>query len=253
MSGDARQYQKPAVESERLTRSASPGSRISFERRRSGLARLPRRQRASNASAAKVPGKVVQRWSFALAKPYVNPEYPSDRSETSYEAAQPIAVGSLVITSGPDGSVRALDLQAGKPLWTFYTGGQIAQSPAIVEGRAYVPSGDGILYCLEAVTGRELCAFSQAPAERRIMAYGHLVSTWPLFAGVLVQDGVVFTAASLLNMDATHVYALDAKTGRIFWQNNSSGLPYEKSEDGATAVGTLTVAQGRLWLRRYFL
>ena len=82
-----------------------------------------------------------------------------------------------------------------------------------------------------------------------MMVYGHLVSTWPLFAGVLVQDGVVYTAASLLNMDATHVYALNAKTGRIVWQNNTSGLPDEKSEDGATAVGTLTVAQGRLWLR----
>jgi outer membrane protein assembly factor BamB len=79
--------------------------------------------------------------------------------------------------------------------------------------------------------------------------YGQLVSTWPLFAGVLVQDGVAYTAASLLNMDATHVYALDAKTGHIIWQNNSSGLPNESSEDGATAVGTLTIAQGRLWVR----
>jgi outer membrane protein assembly factor BamB len=249
MSGDARQYQKPAVESERLTLSAKPDptaplvlTGADWPAFRAGNAR-------SNASAALVPGNAAPRWAFTRKTPYTNPQYPSDRSETSHEPAQPIAVGNLAITSGPDGVVRALDLASGKPTWTFYTGGQIAQSPAVAEGRAYVPSDDGFLYCLEAATGRELWRFRAAPAERRMMAFGHLVSTWPLFAGVLVQDGVVYTAASLLNMNATHVYALDARTGRIVWQNNTSGLPDEKSEDGATAVGTLTVAQGRLWIR----
>ncbi|MGA2618861.1 MAG: PQQ-binding-like beta-propeller repeat protein [Thermoguttaceae bacterium] len=249
MSGDARQYQKPAVESERLVLSANPNPPAPLFPTAADWPVFRASNTRSNASTAEVPDNVALRWSFALGEPYVNPEYPSDRSETSYEPAQPIAAANLVITSGPDGAVRALDLASGKPVWSFYTGGQITQSPAVADGRAYVPSGDGFLYCLDAKTGRELWHFCAAPAERRIMVYGHLVSTWPLFAGVLVQDGVAYTAASLLNMDATHVYALDAKTGHIIWQNNSSGLPNRKSEDGATAVGTLTVAQGRLWVR----
>ena len=249
MSGDARQYQKPAVESDRLTPGADPNPAAPLVPTPADWPVFRANNARSNASAAAVPGNAARRWTFALTPPYVNPEYPSDRSETSYEPAQPIAIGNLVITSGPDGAVRSLSLADGKPVWAFYTGGQIAQSPAVAGGRAYVACGDGFLYCLDATTGRELWRFRAAPAERRMMAYGHLVSTWPLFAGVLVQDGVVYTAASLLNMNATHVYALDAKTGRIAWQNNTSGLPKDKSEDGATAVGTLTVAQGRLWVR----
>jgi len=249
MSGDARQYQKPAVESERLTVSAKPDPAASLAMTPSDWPVFRANNNRSNASAASVPANVAQRWTYSPSKPYINPTYPSDRSETSWEPAQPIAVGNLVIASGPDGVVRAMDLTTGKPVWTFRTGGQIAQPPAVVDGRAFVASGDGFLYCLEAATGRELWRFRAAPAERRMMAYGHLVSTWPLFAGVLVQDGVVYTAASLLNMDATHVYALDAKTGHIIWQNNNSGLPDEKYEAGATAVGTLAIAQGRLWVR----
>ena len=249
MSGDARQYQEPAVEAERLVLRANPNPADPLVPTVADWPVFRANNARSNASSAKIPGNAAPSWSFVPSKPYRNPEYPSDRSETSYEPAQPIAAGNLVITSGPDGAVRAFELATGKPVWTFYTGGQIAQSPAIVDGRAFIPSGDGFLYCLDARKGKELWRFRAAPAERRIMAYGHLVSTWPLFAGVLVQDGVVYTAASLLNMDATHVYALDANTGHILWQNNTSGLPDEKSEDGATTVGTLTAAQGRLWLR----
>jgi outer membrane protein assembly factor BamB len=249
MAGDARQYQRPAVETERLTRSANPDPVAPLPRAAADWPMFRASNSRSNASTATVPEKVGQQWTFALGHPYVNPGYPSDRSETSYEPTQPLAVGKLVITAGPDGVVRTLALADGKPLWTFYAGGQIPQSPAVVDGRVYVPSGDGFLYCVDAATGRELWRFRAAPAERRMMVYGHLVSTWPLFAGVLVQEGVVYTAASMLNMDATHVYALDAKTGHILWQNNTSGLPKENSEDGATVVGTFTVAQGRLWVR----
>ncbi len=249
MSGAARQYQQPAVETERLRWSANPNPTMPLLPTAADWPVFRGHNERGNASTATVPARVATSWTYQLSTPYHNPSYPSDKSDTSNEPAQPLAVGNLVITSGPDGAVRAFDLASGIAKWVYYTGGAIAQSPAIADSRAYVPSGDGFLYCLEAVTGRELWRFRAAPAERRMMVYGHLVSTWPLFAGVLVQEGVVYTAASLLNDDATHVYALDAKTGHIMWQNNTSGLPKDKSEDGVTAVGTLTVAQGRLWLR----
>ena len=34
---------------------------------------------------------------------------------------------------------------------------------------------------------------------------------------------MVYVAAGMINVDGTHVYALDAATGRIRWQNNTSG------------------------------
>ena len=65
--------------------------------------------------------------------------------------------------------------------------------------------------------------FRAAPLERKIPVYGSLSSTWPVGGGVLVEDGVAYAAAGMANYDGTHVYALDAATGKIRWQNNTSG------------------------------
>src|SRR5262249_24985613 len=120
------------------------------------------------------------------------------------------------------GVVRAVDAQTGKPRWTAYTGGPIKYPPAVWEGRAYVGSGDGWVYCLEAATGRLLWRFRAAPVERFIPVYGSLSSTWPIGSGVLVDRGVVYAAAGISSLDGTHVFALDAVTGKVRWQNHSS-------------------------------
>ena len=92
--------------------------------------------------------------------------------------------------------------------------GNIRFPPTIWQGRALVGSGDGFVYAFEAKTGRTLWRFRAAPVERRIPVYGQLLSTWPVASGVLVQDGVAYAAAGIVNYDGTHVYALDAATGR---------------------------------------
>jgi len=40
---------------------------------------------------------------------------------------------------------------------------------------------------------------------------------------VLVEKGVAYAAAGIASHDGTHVYALDAKSGNLKWQNNTSG------------------------------
>jgi len=87
--------------------------------------------------------------------------------------------------------------------------------PTIWKGRALVGSGDGWVYAFEAQTGRLLWRFRAAPAERKIPVYGSLLSTWPVASGVLVEDGIAYVAAGIVNYDGTYVYALDAATGRI--------------------------------------
>jgi len=39
-----------------------------------------------------------------------------------------------------------------------YTGGEVKYPPSIADGRAYVGSGDGWVYCFEAAGGKLLCA-----------------------------------------------------------------------------------------------
>jgi outer membrane protein assembly factor BamB len=111
-----------------------------------------------------------------------------------------------------------------------------------------VGSGDGWVHTWEAATGRPLWRFRAAPIERRIPVYGQLLSTWPAASGVLVQDGVAYAAAGIVNYDGTHVYALDAATGRIQWQNSATGHLDPAARTGVSVQGHLQFQDGRLLL-----
>jgi outer membrane protein assembly factor BamB len=160
----------------------------------------------------------------------------------------PTVVNGMVFVSGSDGVVRAFDATSSKTLWTTYTGGSVRFPPTIWNGRAFVASGDGWVYSFEAKTGRLLWRFRAAPVERKIPVYGQLLSTWPAASGVIVQDGVAYVAAGIVNFDGTHVYALDATTGRLKWQNNSSGHLDAESIAGVSVQGNMIIHDGKLWL-----
>jgi len=59
-------------------------------------------------------------------------------------------VGGAKVYYGCDSyGINCLNATDGKPLSTYTTGAQVPSSPAIYEGRLYVGSGDGNLYCFE--------------------------------------------------------------------------------------------------------
>jgi outer membrane protein assembly factor BamB len=74
------------------------------------------------------------------------------------------------------------------------------------------------------------------------------MSTWPVASGVLVEDGVAYFAAGIVNYDGSHVYALDAKSGRIIWQNNTSGHLESEARTGVSVQGHLLISDGKLYL-----
>jgi outer membrane protein assembly factor BamB len=160
----------------------------------------------------------------------------------------PTAVAELVFVAGSDGVVRALDAATGHAKWEAFTGGAIRVPPTIADGRVLVGAGDGWVHAWEAATGRLLWRFRAAPVERRIPVYGQLLSTWPAASGVLVQDGVAYVAAGIVNYDGTHVYALEAATGRIKWQNNATGHLDPAARTGVSVQGHLLFQDGRLFL-----
>jgi outer membrane protein assembly factor BamB len=169
------------------------------------------------------PARVSKRWEYTPPQAMI--------------PTAPVAAAGMIFTGGADGVVRALDAQTGQPRWTAYTGGgYIKYPPSIWEGRAYVGGGDGYVYCLEAATGRLLWRFRAAPEERMIPIYGRLTSTWAVGSGVLVENGVAYAAAGISNFDGTHVYALDAVSGKIRWQNHTSGDTGEDLPEGGVSV-----------------
>jgi outer membrane protein assembly factor BamB len=191
--------------------------------------------RRSAASRVTIPTKVAAAWQF-------DPPLPID-------PAAPITAGDLIFASGSDGVVRAIELLTGKVRWKAYTAGPITYPPAVDKGRLLLGSGDGWVYAFEAASGKALWRFRVAPAERMINLYGRLASTWPVASGVLVQDGVVYAAAGIASYDGTHVIALDSRTGRIRWQNNTSGrLAGPQSVTGVSVQGHLLLDKDVLYL-----
>ena len=169
-------------------------------------------------------------------------------SNTPFTPTAPVAVGDHIFFSGSDGIVRALDAADGQLRWQAYTGGAVRFPPTVWQGRLFVGSGDGWVYVFEAVTGRLLWRFNAAPAKRKIPVYGSLMSTWPVASGVLVDDGIAYFAAGIVNFDGTYVYALDAVTGRIKWQNNTSGHLNAEARTGVSVQGHMLIHAGKLYL-----
>ncbi len=214
-----------------------PTYRANHHRTASTKARLARPK--PQASPAKTPPArparpIRLRWQHAPERPYV--------------PSAPTAAGGLVFVSGEDGRVRAFDSGTGEARWAFATPAPIKMPPTLADGRAYVGCGDGFVYALEAATGRLLWRFRAAPVERHIMVYGNLCSTWPVNTGVLVHDGVAYFAAGIIDYDGTYVYALDAKTAEVRWQNNSSGHLNPELRKGVSAQGNLTIQGDQLLL-----
>lgn len=192
-----------------------------------------RRDNDRSASTSQdVASKVTRRWDSI--------------PNQDFTPAPPVSAGGLLFITGNDGKVRALNSKSGDVEWSFSTAGPIKMPPTIADNRLYVGSSDGYVYTLEAATGRLLWRFRAAPVERRIMVYGSMSSTWPVNTGVLVKDGIAYFAAGIIDHDGTYVYAVDAKTGKIKWQNNSSGHLNSELRKGVSAQGNLTIHGNRL-------
>ncbi|HUS91880.1 MAG TPA: PQQ-binding-like beta-propeller repeat protein [Phycisphaerae bacterium] len=165
------------------------------------------------------------------------------------EPTAPVLVGGLAYLAGRDGVVRALRMGDGKEAWRAYTGGAVFFPPTIAaNGRAFVGSADGWAYCFDAANGTRLWRFRAAPAERSIGVFGRLQSTWPVASGVLVEDGVAYFAAGMTDYDGTHVYAVDARTGKLKWHNGTSGHLDAFSRRGVAVQGHLLSHDGKLYL-----
>jgi len=65
---------------------------------------------------------------------------------------------------------------------------------------------------------------------------------------VLVNDGIAYFAAGIVNYDGTYVYALDAATGQIKWQNNTSGHLDPEARTGVSVQGHMILHDSRLYL-----
>jgi len=136
---------------------------------------------------------------------------------------------ALFFTSRIDHRIGCLDAATGKPRWTFTADAGFFLAPTHDAGKVYAGCDDGNVYCLDAKTGK-LIWKSPPPAERTIIAYGKIISAWPVRTNVHVEEGVAYIGRGIFPHDGTFVEALNAQTGERLWRNSSAGEnPYEWS------------------------
>lgn len=73
--------------------------------------------------------------------------------------SSPAVYDGKVYVGSPDGKVYCLDAEDGDELWSYTTGGMVFSSPAVYAGRVYIGSWDHTVYCLNAITGEKIWDF----------------------------------------------------------------------------------------------
>ncbi|UCE49606.1 MAG: PQQ-binding-like beta-propeller repeat protein, partial [Phycisphaerales bacterium] len=169
-------------------------------------------------------------------------------------AFQPVVSGGLVfLGNSGDCTVYALDAKTGREKWTFITDGPVRFAPAVWQGRLFVVSDDGYLYCLDVRDGELLWKKRGGPNAETVLGNDRLISRWPARGGPVVKDGVVYFGAGLWPSEGIYLYALDASTGRTLWVNDSSGdmvieQPHggNRAHSGVSIQGYLAIAGNSL-------
>jgi outer membrane protein assembly factor BamB len=138
------------------------------------------------------------------------------------DAFQVAAAGDAVyFGSSVDDKVHALDAATGHERWSFFTGGPVRLAPTVWEGKVYVGSDDGFVYCLNAANGDVVWKLRGGPNGERLLGHGRMISRWPIRTGVLVDGGIAYFGAGLFPYENVYLYAVDANSGRVVWRNDT--------------------------------
>ena len=207
----------------------------------------------SAACGEALPAQPVVRWSRQLGA--VEAAWPHEPRLYFDANLHPVVAGkTLLVGSSRNDRLMALDMETGAEKWSFSADGPIRLAPAVADGRAYVGSDDGYLYCLDVESGKLLWKFYGAdtiPAAK-VLGNGRLISTHPVRGGPVVAAGRVYFAAGVWPWLGVFVHCLDAKTGKALWTNDSTGSLWVGTSNGhAEAQGNAGPSpQGHLVIAR---
>ena len=169
-------------------------------------------------------------------------------------AFQPVVSNGLVFFgSSSDCTVYALDTRDGRESWKYVTDGPVRFAPALWQGRLFVISDDGYLYCLAADDGKLLWKKRGGPNREMILGNDRLISRWPARGGPVIKDGIVYFGAGIWPSEGIYLYAIDASAGETLWVNDSSGAlvleqPHggNRARSGVSIQGYLAIAGNSL-------
>jgi outer membrane protein assembly factor BamB len=127
---------------------------------------------------------------------------------------------AIIAAGSQDGRMYGIDVNTGREIWRFKTGGPIDSSPAVGAGAFFFGGGDGSFYAVDAGNG-----------DRR----------WRFEVGRAIRSSpAVFDNYVLFGCSDGNLYAVDINRGRLRWKYRSAG-PVESSPsvvDGVVYFGS---------------
>lgn len=150
----------------------------------------------------------------------------------------------LIFVGSAGGYEYAVRESDGTAVWRFATAGAVRSSAAASYGEVFFSSADGNVYAVDEASGAEKWRFHTA-GERRFTAPGiHGIAPrtelmpdpYDVFlSSPAVSDGVVYIGSG-----DHHVYALDARTGRLRWRYATGNVVHASPAvaDGKVFVGS---------------
>jgi len=132
-------------------------------------------------------------------------------------SAATVAGGRVYVAQIDTHTVYALDVNSGRKLWSFTSGGRVDSPPTLASGLVLFGSRDGYVYCLRASDGEMAWRFLAAPRRLNAVAFNQPESVWPMHGSVLFHQGVVYAAAGRSSYldGGIKIYGLDPTSGGV--------------------------------------
>ncbi len=127
------------------------------------------------------------------------------------------------------GKVYCLDVATGELVWAYRTGNRILASPAVANGFVFIGSRDNYVYCLDQFTGELVWMFK--------------TGDWTISSPAVVSGPEIVTGREhfgdmvYVGSADFHLYCLDADTGKELW----------KSKFGNAVFSGPAVADGKVY------
>jgi len=138
--------------------------------------------------------------------------------------SSPAVADGKVYVGSDHGNVYCLDALTGAQIWNFTTGNWTYSSPAVADGKVYIGSLDKKVYCLDAFTGASIWNYTTGDE---------------VWSSPAVADGKVYIGS----FDGK-VYCLDALTGASIWNYTTDHWVYSSP---AVADGKVYAASDRVY------
>ena len=174
-----------------------------------------------------ISGKLNLQWIFESrhrplsAWPMPGEETPRMHTDRAYHVV--ISDRTLFFGNNVDNHVYALDTRSGKERWRFTADGAVRFAPILNDEKIYFGSDDGNVYCLNQSDGSLIWKYRPSPSGERVIGNSRMISLWPVRTGLLLEQETIYLAAGIFPYEGIYVAAINAKTGRQIWLNDTSG------------------------------